>query len=53
MHPMELLDEVYHMQSCFGLVGEVLVSVQDSCTVCAQCTIASEIVVEGPDGTPS
>ena len=30
----------------------VLVSVQDSCMVCAQCTIGSEIVVEVPDGTP-
>ena len=30
----------------------VLVSVPDSCMVCAQCTIGSEIVVEVPDGTP-
>ena len=30
----------------------VLVSVQDSYMVCAQCTIGSEIVVEVPDGTP-
>ena len=30
----------------------VLVSVQDSCMVCAQCTIDSKIVVEVPDGTP-
>ena len=29
----------------------VLVSVQDSCMVCAQCTIGSEILVEVPDGT--
>jgi len=35
MHPMELLEEVYHMESHFGPVGEVLVSVQDSCMVCA------------------
>ena len=27
----------------------VLVSVQDSCMVCAQCTIGSEIVVEVPE----
>jgi hypothetical protein len=25
------------------------VSVQDSCTVCAKCTIGSEIVVDTPD----
>ena len=30
----------------------VLVLVQDSCMVCAQCTIGSEIVVVVPDGTP-
>jgi hypothetical protein len=30
----------------------VLVSVQDRCTVCAKCTIASEIVLDAPDGTP-
>jgi hypothetical protein len=27
----------------------VLVSVQDSCMVCAQCTIGTEIVVEVPN----
>ena len=31
----------------------VLVLLQDSCMVCAQCTIGSEIVVKVPDGTPS
>ena len=49
MHPMELLDEVYHMESRFSQLEIVLVSVQDSCMVCAQCTIGSEIVVEVPD----
>ena len=34
-----------------GLVT-VLVSVQDRCTVCAKCTIGSEIVLDAPDGTP-
>ena len=28
----------------------VLTSVQDSCTVCTNCTIWSEIVVDAPDG---
>ena len=46
MHPMELLDEVYHMESHFSLVG-------DRCMVCAQCTIGLETIVEVPDGTPS
>jgi hypothetical protein len=30
----------------------VLVSVQDSCTVCANHTIGSEIVLEALDGAP-
>ena len=38
-------DGVYHIESRF-------VSVQDSCMVCAQCTIGSEIIVEVPNGTP-
>jgi hypothetical protein len=52
MHSMELLDEVYHMESRSVQLEIVLVSVQDSCMVCAQCTIGSEIVVEVPNGTP-
>jgi uncharacterized membrane protein len=30
----------------------MLVSVQDRCTACANCTIDSEIVLDTPDGTP-
>ena len=31
----------------------VLVSVKDGCTVCAKCPIASEIVLDAPNGTPN
>jgi hypothetical protein len=31
----------------------VLVSVQNRCMICATRTIASEIVLDAPDGTPS
>jgi hypothetical protein len=31
----------------------VLILMQDRCTVCAECTIGSEIVLDAPDGTPS
>jgi hypothetical protein len=31
---------------------KVLVSEQDRCTVCAKCTIMSEIILYAPDGTP-
>jgi hypothetical protein len=30
----------------------VLVSVQDRCTICTKYTIASEIVLDAPDGIP-
>jgi hypothetical protein len=30
----------------------VLVWVQDWCTVCAKCTVGSEIILDAPDGTP-
>jgi len=30
----------------------VLVSVRDWCTVCAKCTIDSEIILDAPNGTP-
>jgi hypothetical protein len=31
----------------------VLVSEQDRCKVCAKCTMRLEIILDGPDGTPS
>jgi hypothetical protein len=30
----------------------VIILTQDSCTVCANRTIGSEIVLDAPDGTP-
>jgi hypothetical protein len=30
----------------------VLVLTQDRCTVCAECSIGSEIDLDAPDGTP-
>jgi hypothetical protein len=30
----------------------LLVSVQDRCTVCTECTIGLEIILDTPDGTP-
>ena len=30
----------------------VLILMQDRCTVCAERTIGSEIVLDAPDGTP-
>jgi hypothetical protein len=33
-------------------LGIVLILTQDWCTVCAERTIGSEIIVDTPDGTP-
>jgi hypothetical protein len=30
----------------------VLVLVQEKCTVCAECTIGSETILDAPDGMP-
>ena len=43
-HPMELLDDVDHVESRSVRLKMVLVLVQDRCMVCAQCTIGSDIV---------
>jgi hypothetical protein len=51
-HPIEHLGDVGHMESHFGPFGDVLVSVQDRCIVCANHTIGSGIVLDAPDGTP-
>jgi hypothetical protein len=49
MHPIELLSDVGLVESHFGPFGEVLVLVQDSCTVCAERTTGSEIVLDTHD----
>ena len=49
---MELLCDMGHAESHIRLFGVVLVSVQDRCMVCANCTISSEIVLDVLDGTP-
>jgi hypothetical protein len=49
---MELLGNVGHVESCFGPLVIVLVSAQDRSTVCTKCTIALEIVLDAPDGSP-
>jgi hypothetical protein len=51
-HLMELLGDVGHVESHFGPLEIVLVSVQDRSIVYAKHTIASEIILHAPDGTP-
>ena len=49
---MELLGDVGHLESRLVRLEMVLVLVQDRCTVCAERTIGSDIVLDAPDGTP-
>ena len=51
-HPIELLGDVGHVESRLVRLEMVLVLVQDKCTVCAKCTIGSDIILDAPDGTP-
>jgi hypothetical protein len=48
---MELLGDLGHMNLILVRLETILVSVQDRCTVCAKCTIGSEIILDAPDGT--
>ena len=41
---MELLGDVGHVESRLVRLEMVLVLVQDKCTVCAKCTVGSDIV---------
>jgi hypothetical protein len=49
---MELQGDVGHIESNFVYLEIALVSVEDRSTVCTKCNIASETVVDAPDGTP-
>jgi hypothetical protein len=51
-HPMEVLDEWVMWNIISIRLETVLVSVQYRCTVCAECTIGSEIVLDAPYDTP-
>ena len=49
---MELLGDMGHGESHSVRLDMVFVLVQDRCTVYAEHTIGSEIVLGAPDGTP-
>ena len=49
---MELLGEWVMTNLVSIRLETVLVSVQDTYTVCATCTIGSEIILDAADGTP-
>jgi hypothetical protein len=49
---MDLLGDVGHVESHFSPLGDSVSVVQDRCTVCANYTIGSEIILDEPDGSP-
>ena len=56
---MHVLDANYgtprfrgHVESRSVHLEMVFVLVQDSCMVCAKCTLGLEIILDTPDGTP-
>jgi hypothetical protein len=51
-YPMELLGEWIMWNLISVCLETVLVSVQYRCTVCTECTVGSEIILDAPDGTP-
>jgi hypothetical protein len=49
---MVLLGDLGLVEVRFGPFTEVLISVLDGCTVCAECTMGMEIILGTTDGTP-
>jgi hypothetical protein len=49
---MDLLGDVVMWNLISVRLETVLVSVQDRCTVYAECTTGSKIILDAPDGTP-
>ena len=50
-HQMELRGDEAQVEARFGPFGDSANLDIDNCTVCAERTIGSEIILEAPDGT--
>jgi hypothetical protein len=50
--PLVLLGDEGLVEMCLVYLEIVLISRQDMCTICAKCSIGSEIALDTPDGTP-
>jgi hypothetical protein len=46
------LGDIGQVEACFGPFGDNINLEASRCTVCAKCTIGSEIAWGTPDGTP-
>jgi hypothetical protein len=49
---MVVLGDEAQVEACFGPFGDSANLAQDRCTICAECTISSEIILDAPSGTP-
>ena len=49
---MELLGYEGQVEARFSPFGDCAILTQDRCSVCDECTIGSEIILNEPDGTP-
>ena len=49
---MVLVGDEAQVEAHFGLFGDSANLDADRYTVCAECTIGSEIILDAPDGTP-
>ena len=52
MNPIILLGDVGQVEVCFGPFGDIVILMQDTCTVCTERTIGTKIGLDAPDGTP-
>ena len=51
-HPMVPLGDEAQVEARFSLLDILQIWTQDRCTVCVECTIGSEIILDAPDETP-
>ena len=49
---MVLLGDVGQVEARFSLFGDIVILIQDTCTVCSERTIGSEIVLYAHNDTP-
>jgi hypothetical protein len=49
---MVLLGDDTQVEARFSPFGDMLISTQDSCSVCADRTIGTKIILDAPDETP-
>ena len=49
---MVLLGDMGQIEAHFGPFGDIVILMQDTCTVCTERNIGSEIILDARNGTP-